>query len=65
MGDNIEADILEQVKVEAEMPRPVTKMELMNFHAPTLIVAAEKGICLSFLSADRRQVRWFIPMMNI
>jgi pimeloyl-ACP methyl ester carboxylesterase len=49
MGDEIDADILElvktifqQVNVEAEMPRPATKMELLSFHAPTLIVAAEK-----------------------
>ncbi len=51
MGDDIEADVLElvktvfeQVKVEAEMPRPVTKLELLNFHAPTLIVAAENDV---------------------
>jgi pimeloyl-ACP methyl ester carboxylesterase len=49
MGDEIEEDVLElvktvfeQVKVEAEMPRPATKTELLGFHAPTLIVAAEK-----------------------
>ncbi len=49
MGDEIEADVLElvktvfeQVRVEAEMPRPATKAELSGFQAPALIVAAEK-----------------------
>ena len=58
MGNDIEDDILQlieavfqHVRVEAEMPRPVTKAELANFTAPTLIIAAEK---------DVREVTYFL-----
>ena len=49
MGSDIEDDVLQlieavfqNVRVEAEMPRPITKAELANFTAPALIIAAEK-----------------------
>jgi len=49
MGSDIEDDVLQlieavfqHVRVEAEMPRPVTKAELADFTAPTLVIAAEK-----------------------
>ena len=48
MGPEIEDDILQlieavfqHVRVEAEMPRPATVVELANFTAPTLVIAAE------------------------
>jgi len=61
MGDEIEEDVLElvktvfeQVKVEAEMPRPATKAELLGLHAPTLIVAAEKDAMFPGYAVIRR-----------
>ena len=49
MGKEIEDDVLELIEavfrnvyVEAEMPRPVTKAELVNLTAPTMVIAAEK-----------------------
>ena len=49
MGSDIEDDVLElieavfqNVRLEAGMPRPVTQSELVNFKAPTLVIAAEK-----------------------
>jgi len=51
MGSDIDEDLLQLVKavfqhvrVEAEMPRTVTKAELENFVAPTLVIAAEKDV---------------------
>lgn len=51
MGSDIEDDVLqlieavfEHVRVEAEMPRPVTKEELENFTAPTFVIAAEQDV---------------------
>jgi len=48
MGSEIDGDIVElieavfqHVRVEANMPRPATKMELAAFSAPTLVIAAE------------------------
>jgi pimeloyl-ACP methyl ester carboxylesterase len=48
MGDSIEDDVMElieavfqHVRVEPEMPRPVTKAELAAFSAPTLVIAAQ------------------------
>ena len=67
MGNDIEADILElvktifeQVRVEAEMPRPVTRQELLNFHAPTLIIAAENDVMFPGDAVIRR-AREVIP----
>lgn len=67
MGDEIEEDVLElvktvfeQVKVEAEMPRPATKAELAGFHAPTLIVAAENDAMFPGDAVIRR-AREIIP----
>ena len=49
MGSEIDDDVLQlieavfqHVRVEAEMPRPVTKAELANFAAPACVIAAEK-----------------------
>ncbi len=49
MGSDIDEDVLQlieavfqHVRVEAEMPRPATRAELLNFTAPTLVIAAEK-----------------------
>jgi pimeloyl-ACP methyl ester carboxylesterase len=49
MGSDIDDDVLQlieavfqHVRVAAEMPRPATKAELLNYTAPTLVIAAEK-----------------------
>jgi len=51
MGSDVDDDVLElveavfqNVRVAAEMPRPVTKAELAGFAAPTLVIAAEKDV---------------------
>jgi len=51
MGSDIKDDVLQlieavfqNVRVEAEMPRPITKAELANFTAPALVIAAEKVV---------------------
>ena len=49
MGSEIDDDVLQlieavfqHVRVEAEMPRPVTKAELVNYTAPACVIAAAK-----------------------
>ena len=49
MGGDIEDDVLQlieavfqHVRVEAAMPRPATKAELVDLTAPALVIAAEK-----------------------
>ncbi|MFC1932756.1 alpha/beta fold hydrolase [Chloroflexota bacterium] len=46
--DKIAVDVIgsvyRHVKLETQMPRPATKEELMDFKAPTLVLAAEKDI---------------------
>lgn len=49
MGSEIDDDVLQlieavfhHVRVEAKMPRPVTKAELVNYAAPACVIAAEE-----------------------
>jgi len=67
MGPEIEDDILrlieavfQHVRVEAEMPRPATVVELANFTAPTLVIAAERDAMFPGAAVVKR-VKEIIP----
>ena len=67
MGNEIDEDTLQlveavfqHVRVEADMPRPATKAELLQFKAPTLVIAAEKDAMFPG-SAVVKRVKEIIP----
>lgn len=72
MGNDIEDDALQlveavfqHVRVEAEMPRPVTKAELANFTAPTLVIAAEKDVMFPGEAVVKRAKEIFPNLISV
>ena len=71
MGSDINDDILQlieavfqHVRVEAEMPRPATKAELVNFTAPTLVIASEKDTMFPGEAVTKR-AKGIIPNLTV
>ena len=72
MGSDIEDDVLElieavfqHVRVEPEMPRPVTKEELVKFTAPTLVIAAENDVMFPGDAVKKRAIEIFTNLIDV
>ena len=72
MGSDIDDDVLQlieavfqHVRVEAEMPRPATKAELVDFNAPTLIIAAEKDVMFPGNAVTKRAREIFTNLTEV